>query len=135
LIQRSNRETKRYFVGDVIEGGVSLTSVAVDQVILKREDASEVLRYPQGTYTAAFTPTADSPSSLPVAPAFPQSAAAIAQQALQNNSAAPASQNIPPPTGSRRMLKLRDRLRMPTPPADNSAPPAAVPPTEEQDAN
>ena len=138
LIQRSNRETKRYFIGDVIEGGVSLASVAVDQVILKRDDASEVLRYPQGSFSAAFAP-ADVPSASPVAAPFPQNAAA-AQQALQNNSAATASPNVPVPTGSRRMLRLRDRLKMPTPPpAANSAPPAAEPstspPADEQDAD
>jgi hypothetical protein len=129
LIQRSNRETRRYFVGDVIEGGVSLVSVAVDQVILKREDASEVLRYPQGGALASVPPEAA--SSLPAAVSFPQSAA-IAQAQLNNAAATtpPTVQpNVQPITGSRRMIKLRERLKMPTAPVVPN--PQAAPVTDE----
>ena len=128
LIQRSNRETKRYFVGDVIEGGVALSSVAIDSVILKREDASEVLRYPQGAFSAALssTPAEYSPAAPPAVVQFPQSAAIAAQAALQNNSA---TKTLPPPVLSRRMMKLRDRLRIP--PNPQEAPQAQPDETQE----
>lgn len=45
LIQVKGKETKRYYVGDQIEGGAQLESVSEDTVMLKRAGVLETLRY------------------------------------------------------------------------------------------
>jgi len=48
LIQNSKKKTKRYYVGDEIEGGAKLYSVAADSIVIQRGTKLETLLYPTG---------------------------------------------------------------------------------------
>lgn len=65
LIQGGNRETKRYSVGEKVEGGFILDSVGVDSVVLKRDEHLETLAYPANTGPAAVPPPAPVPATNP----------------------------------------------------------------------
>jgi hypothetical protein len=77
LIQGNNRETKRYYVGETVEGGFTLHSVAVDSVVLKRDEQLETLKYPLNVSTSPVPP-ADRPQQS--ATNRPQQAAPVAGQ-------------------------------------------------------
>lgn len=48
LIQDSKKKVKRYYVGDKLEGGAELHSVAADAVVIQRGTKLETLDYPVG---------------------------------------------------------------------------------------
>lgn len=92
LIQGNNKETKRYYVGEMVEGGFSLNSVAVDSVVLKRDEQLETLKYPLNVSTA--------PAGLP--------ATAVANKVTQQNTQAAGVQVTPPANQTK---SLRERMR------------------------
>lgn len=95
FIQAGNKETKRYNVGEPIEGGFVLNAVAADSVVLKRDDHLEVLKYPVNVAPAA-----------PAQP-VPVSATNPATRPPQPNMPATATQ----PNDANRAKSLRERMR------------------------
>jgi len=105
IIQKANRETKRYFVGDMIESGVVLTAVSVDSVVLTGQSQSEMLRYPKdGSASAAVSPApaAVAPIYIPL-PASESSSAPVEPTAE--------STEPPPMPENPKMATLRERFK------------------------
>lgn len=93
FIQSGNKETKRYSVGEQIEGGFTLDSVAADSVVLKRDDHLETLKYPANV--------------APAVAAQPPMPATNPATRPQPNKPAPAGQ----PDDANRAKSLRERMR------------------------
>ena len=91
LIQGNNKDTKRYYIGEMVEGGFTLTSVTVDSAILKRNDQLETLTYP-------LNAAASMPIPAPVSASAPQPEGRTQQQ---NAAAASAA----------KFKSLRERMR------------------------
>ena len=97
LIQGTNRETKRYSLGEKVEGGFVLDSVGVDSVVLKRDEQKETLTYPANNAAAA-----------PVAQPVPAVSATNPATRPQPNMPATAAQ---PNNGAAKAQSLRERMR------------------------
>ncbi len=113
LIQVKGKETKRYFVGETVEGGAILESVNEDVVSLKRGGALELLRYSKSQSDAPV----DSESATPLAAREGNArsraaAAAAAQEGTSDQSQAVEPAAVVNKEGPlRRMLSLRERLK------------------------
>lgn len=94
LIQAKGKETKRYYVGDMVEGGAILQSVGEDVVTLQRGGAVESLGYVKNAAPTPITPAA------PVQPVV-----TAPQQGAANQT------NVPQPNGNSGPLSLRERLK------------------------
>jgi type II secretory pathway component PulC len=72
LIQDSNKQTtKRYFVGDALDGGIVVQAVDLDSVVLRHGEKLETLRYPAVTTAIGNTstpPVGFNPQSVPIQP-------------------------------------------------------------------
>lgn len=95
LMQAKGKETKRYFVGERVEGGAVLDAVNEDSVILKRNGVLETLRY----------------SNNESAPAPVQPVATNNASTAPPNPGAPVSTDKKPGDKAQAPLSLRERLR------------------------
>jgi hypothetical protein len=69
LIRSPGKETKRYHLGNTVEGGAVLHAVDSDFVLIKRGDKLETLRYSNEGFSAVISPVKRSPKATQKSPA------------------------------------------------------------------
>jgi len=119
FIQAGSHETRRYYVGETLDAGVTLESVAADAAVIKRNGKSETLNYPKNDGPAAPAPIQPRPAVVPVLPGNDQRPAAVPGGHPPGPRATP--------TGLQQDLRNRTKNPLPGPNNPKPRPPGSPP--------